>query len=393
MAGSKKKQAKAANIDYGLIAGLLMLTAFGLVTGYSGSGYTALSKGWDVNRFFIKQGIIGGGGFILALFISRLDYHILWNARWIALLGGIGSILLLLVGPIAVTTNNATRWINFFGLFTIQPAEIAKISLIVFVPSIAVMKGREYKGLLPAVLTIIPGTVLAAETYLISSDMSSAVIIFAIGFFIAFAAHPKSWGFFAAAGAVFTAAAAVLYRIWSTITPDAAGSFRITRLLIWKDPAAFEGLTGEQTIMGLYAIGNGGFFGKGLGNSTMKLGQLSEAGNDWIFSVICEELGFFGALLVVLLFAFLLFRILVIAINAPDLYGSLMAAGVFIHIALQAVLHIAVTVNFAPPTGVTLPFFSFGGTSLLIIMMEMAIVMSVSRQISALSNKNMKTRR
>ena len=392
MAKKNKIRTKAANIDYGLLGALILLASFGLVMGYSASGYTAAQQGSNIYRFFAKQGMIGGACFIIALFISKLDYHLLWYVRWIALAGGIGSILLLRVGRFAKTINGATRWLNFFGV-SVQPSEIAKIALIVFVPALVVQMGREFKGILPAIAALLPGTVLAAETYLISKDLSSAAIIFAIGFFITFAAHPKSYGFFIVAAAVLIVAGAGLFYIWSRVTPDAAESFRVTRLLIWKDPAAFEGQPGEQTILGLYAIGSGGLFGKGLGNSTMKLGQLPEVGNDWIFAVVCEELGFFGAGLVVLLFIFLLYRILVVAINAPDTFGALMAAGVFSHIALQAILHIAVTVNFSPPTGVSLPFFSFGGTSLLITMMEMAIVMSISRQITAKANKQIKNRR
>lgn len=392
MAKKNKIRTKTANIDYGLLGALILLAAFGLVMGYSASGYLAAKKGLDVYWFFAKQGLIGGVCFLMALLISKADYHVLWYLRWLMMAGAAGSILLLMVDRFSVNKNGATRWLEFFGV-SVQPSEIAKIALIVFVPAIAVKMGQEFKGILPSIAALIPGTLLAAETYLISKDLSSAVIIFAIGFFITFAAHPKSYGFFIVGAVVLIAAAAGVFYIWSRVTPDAAESFRVTRLLIWKDPAAFEGGTGEQTIMGLYAIGNGGLFGKGLGNSTMKLGQLSEAGNDWVFAVICEELGFFGALLVVLLFIFLLFRILIIAINAPDTFGALMAAGVFSHIALQAILHIAVTVNFSPPTGVTLPFFSFGGTSLLITMMEMAIVMSISRQITAKANKQIKNRR
>ncbi len=386
MAKRKKNTAAAGTIDYGLLAGLILLTAFGLIVGYSANGYSGSAER-DIFRAFAKQGLITGASFAAALLISRLDYHILWDLRWLLFVAAAGLIALLMVKPLAVTLNSATRWLRMPGGFTIQPSEVAKLALIVFVPAVAVNRGRDYKGIIAPVIALLPGTFLALETYRISSDLSSAVIIFAMGYFIAFAAHPKSSGFFIAAGIVIVAAAVALYFVWTRLTPDAADSFRILRLLIWKDPAAFEGQKGEQTIMGLYAIGSGGFFGRGFGNSTMKLGQLSEAGNDWIFAVICEELGFFGAMLVVLLFIFLLYRILVTAINAPDLFGSLMCAGVFIHIALQAALHIAVTVNFSPPTGVTLPFFSYGGTSILIIMMEMAIVMSVSRQISASKNK------
>ncbi|MEE1109293.1 MAG: FtsW/RodA/SpoVE family cell cycle protein, partial [Lachnospiraceae bacterium] len=260
MAKKNKIRTKTANIDYGLLGALILLAAFGLVMGYSASGYLAAKKGLDVYWFFAKQGLIGGVCFLAALLISKADYHVLWYLRWLMMAGAAGSILLLMVDRFSVNKNGATRWLEFFGV-SVQPSEIAKIALIVFVPAIAVKMGQEFKGILPSIAALIPGTLLAAETYLISKDLSSAVIIFAIGFFITFAAHPKSYGFFIVGAVVLIAAAAGVFYIWSRVTPDAAESFRVTRLLIWKDPAAFEGGTGEQTIMGLYAIGNGGLFG------------------------------------------------------------------------------------------------------------------------------------
>ena len=149
------------------------------------------------------------------------------------------------------------------------------------------------------------------------------------------------------------------------------------RLKIWRNPEAYE--KGFQTIQGLYAIGSGGIFGSGLGSSVQKLGFVPEAQNDMIFSIICEELGIFGGLIVLMLYAYLLYRLFVIAQNAPDMFGSLMVSGIFIHIALQVILNIAVVVNLMPNTGVTLPFISYGGTSVLFLLSEMGLVLAVSR--------------
>ena len=162
---------------------------------------------------------------------------------------------------------------------------------------------------------------------------------------------------------------------------DETGSFRIQRIQVWLDPESYASLGGYQVMQALYAIGSGGFFGKGLGKSTQKLGSLPEAQNDMIFSIICEELGVFGAALLILLFVFLLYRLFFIAQNAPDLLGALIASGIFIHIAIQVVLNIAVVINLIPTTGITLPFVSYGGTSILFLMGEMALALSVSRQI------------
>ncbi len=364
--------------DNGLIAALILLVSFGLVMGYSASGNTALSNGKAAFYFLLKQGVIGLGGFALALILSKLDYHVLWNLGY----AGVGvSAVLLFILRFFEPINGARRWIRILGKFTFQPSELARLAIVICVPILAVKKRRAFGSLSDTILSLLPGTLLAAETLFISDDLSSAVILFAMSYFVVFIAHPGTRKLLAAAAAGVLAAAAFVLYVWMRYVPGDGSSFRLIRLLIWKNPAAYEGTNGEQTILGLYAIGNGGFFGKGLGSSTMKLGQLREAGNDWIFSVICEELGFFGAFVVVLLFLYLLYRLLVIAIHAPDLYGSLLTAGVFAHMALQSALHIAVTVGLAPPTGVTLPFFSFGGSSLLITMAEMAVVMSVSRRI------------
>ena len=151
--------------------------------------------------------------------------------------------------------------------------------------------------------------------------------------------------------------------------------------MVWLEPEANASVGGYQVMQGLYAIGSGGLFGKGLGNSLQKLDYVPEAQNDMIFSIVCEELGLFGALLLTVLFIFMLYRLFFIAQNAPDLLGSLIASGIFIHIALQVVLNIAVVTSVIPTTGITLPFVSYGGTSILFLMAEMALALSVSKQI------------
>ena len=155
--------------------------------------------------------------------------------------------------------------------------------------------------------------------------------------------------------------------------------YQLDRITAWVDPTATD--TGYQTLQGLYAIGSGGFFGRGLGQSLQKLGFVPEPQNDMIFSIICEELGLFGATLLILMFMFMIYRFMVIASNAPDLMGSLLVVGVMAHIGIQVILNIAVVTNTIPNTGVTLPFISYGGTSVLFLMLEMGMVLSVSNQI------------
>ena len=173
----------------------------------------------------------------------------------------------------------------------------------------------------------------------------------------------------------------VLLVVVLSSTMENSDNFRIQRILVWLHPEDYASGDGYQTLQALYAIGSGGLFGRGLGNSIQKLGSVPEAQNDMIFSIICEELGIFGGMLVLLLFGYLLYRLFFIAQNAPDMFGSLMVSGIFIHIALQVILNIAVVVNLLPNTGVTLPFISYGGTSILFLMGEMGLALSVARQI------------
>ena len=166
-----------------------------------------------------------------------------------------------------------------------------------------------------------------------------------------------------------------------TLDMDNVENFRLARALVWLNPEKYSSEGGYQIMQALYAIGSGGFFGKGLGNSIQKLGPVPEAQNDMIFSIICEELGVFGGMVVLLLFGYMLYRLFFIAQNAPDFYGSLMVSGILIHIALQVILNICVVLNWIPTTGITLPFFSYGGTSIMFLMAEMGIALSVSRRI------------
>ena len=191
--------------------------------------------------------------------------------------------------------------------------------------------------------------------------------------------HPKTKPFLVSLGIV-AAAAGVVIAILS-VTAANSDNFRLQRIISWLNPEASADSGSFQVMQGLYAIGSGGFFGKGLGSSTQKLGILPEAQNDWILVIICEELGVFGVLVILCLFGFLLYRLMFIAQNAPDLYGSLIATGIFVHIALQVILNIAVVTGILPSTGIILPFISYGGTAVLFLMAEMGIALGISRRI------------
>ncbi len=363
--------------DYNLLAIVILLTCFGLVMLYSTSAFESIRENsGDSMSYFRKQAFISAGALILALIGSLIDYHII--ARFALPIYGVSVVLLIATKFIGRTVNGATRWI-YFGPISFQPAELAKLAIILFLPVLIVKMGHKLKGWKAPATVASFGLLAAFCTYVFTDNLSTGLIIAGITVVLIFIAHPKTVPFIIGGGAL--AALGTIGVAILVATAKNSDSFRIKRILVWLDPEAHASLGGYQVMQALYAIGNGGFFGKGLGNSTQKLGKLPEAQNDMIFSIICEELGVFGAALVILMFVFMLYRLFFIAQNAPDLLGSLIASGVFVHIALQVVLNIAVVTNMIPTTGITLPFVSYGGTSILFLMAEMALALSVSRQI------------
>ena len=231
-------------------------------------------------------------------------------------------------------------------------------------------------GITRAALITLPLAAIVAH-----NNLSSGIIIAGIGFVMMFVASKKMLLYalcVIGAGAVLVGAGPIGNAL---TTMKILKPYQLTRINVWLDPEAYPTTGGYQVLQGLYAIGSGGLFGKGLGESIQKLGFVPEAQNDMIFSIICEELGLFGAVLVIFLFVFMIYRFMLIASNAPDLFGSLLVVGVMAHIAIQVVLNIAVVTNSIPNTGITLPFISYGGTSILFLMIEMGMVLSVSNQI------------
>ena len=374
--GKKKSGEGRDYYDYNLLAAVILLTCFGLVMLYSTSAYEAAVNYENDMFYFAKQAGISVLSLIMVLIVSQLDYHLF--AKYSQYVYVISVILLVLTKFIGREVNGAKRWI-YFGPISFQPAEMAKLAVILFLPCVIVKTGSriaERKGMVQVCSV---GGIAALCTYVFTENMSTAIIIAGITAVLVFIAHPRTAPFVAAAGVVVIFA---LVMVWLASSSSlTGGSFRLRRIMVWLGPEAHPSEGGYQVMQGLYAIGSGGFFGKGLGNSTQKLGALPEAQNDMIFSIICEELGVFGAAMVILLFVFLLYRLFFIAQNAPDLLGSLIASGIFVHIALQVVLNIAVVINLIPTTGITLPFVSYGGTSILFLMAEMAVALSISKRI------------
>lgn len=363
--------------DYSLVAAIILLTCFGLIMLYSTSAYTSTIRFNDDMYFFKKQTAISFVCIAGALFISMFDYHIL--AKFTGVLYAVAAGTMILVrSPLGTVSNGARRWLKI-GPIQFQPAEIAKIAVIVCLSYMIVHMGKKMNSLKACMILGAMGTFLALLAYVCTDNLSTAIIIFCITAGMIFIAHPKTRIFLIIAAVAIAVIAIGVFIIGQSV--QQTDDFRLNRIVAWLHPENATGDAAYQTIQALYAIGSGGFLGRGLGNSIQKLGSVPEAQNDMIFSIVCEELGILGGMIVLLLFAYLLYRLFFIAQNAPDLFGSLIVSGIFIHIALQVIFNIAVVVNLMPNTGVTLPFISYGGTSILFLMAEMGLALSVARQI------------
>ncbi len=376
----KTRKARIQYFDYSLLAVIIFLMCFGLVMLFSASSYGAMVKFGDSMYFFKRQLIFCVLGISVMWFVLQLDYHIYAKyakkVYWIAIF-----LMMLVQTPLGVEVNGAKRWLKLPVLPQFQPSEIAKIAVIIFVPIIICQMGKEIHSFNGIVKSLTWGALAAGCVLFLTDNLSTAIIVMGICCILVFVVHPKTAPFMAFI-IVGVIAAAVLIIMLSNLIDNVGEveNFRLRRIVVWLDPESYSSDWGYQTLQGLYAIGSGGFFGKGLGNSAQKM-VIPEAQNDMILSIICEELGVFGAIIVLTLFGIMLYRLMFIAQNAPDIYGALIATGIFAHIAIQVILNVAVVTNTIPNTGITLPFISYGGTSIIFLMIEMGIALSISKKI------------
>ena len=376
-AGGRRKETDGADyFDYNLLAVIVLLTAFGLVMQYS---VTAYDVQVSHSTAFMKQVLIAAGSVVLLIIVSRVDYHRYTRRAGLAYF--LSCLLLIATRFIGTNVNGATRWIRI-GPVQFQPAEVAKLTVILFCPVLIVKMGRKFRRYKGQFLVLGTGMLTLVLTRFFTDNLSTAIIIFGITYVMVIVAdpHPK-WYVMLLIGGIGIAFI-TYFVLKGTVSTGGITDFRMRRILVWLDPEGNQKDGGYQVMQGLYAIGSGGVLGKGLANSTQKLGALPEAENDMIFVIICEELGMVGAFIVIGLFIYLLYRLFFIALNAPDLLGSLITVGIFTHVALQVVVNIAVVLNVIPTTGITLPFVSYGGTSLLFLMAEMGIALNISGQIT-----------
>lgn len=359
-----ERSAKKRSYDYILLIVVILLVVIGLVLLYSTSAYNGRVKFHDAFYYLKKQGFATALGLAGMLVVAKVDYH-----KWVPLanLGYLTAILLsLAVIFIGDEYNGSKRWLSL-GPVSFQPSEFAKVAVILFLACLVTKNVRKMSKFTTLIKVMIPVFPIAGLVG--ASNLSTAIIIMGIAVVLIFVASPKYAQFFwmGAAGTGFMGVFLALE------------SYRLERLAIWRNPELYE--KGYQTLQGLYAIGSGGLFGRGLGESVQKLGFLPEAQNDMIFSIICEELGLVGASLIILLFLILIWRFFVIATHAKDLLGALIGAGAMAHMMIQVILNIAVVTNTIPNTGITLPFISYGGTSVMFLLLEMGLVLSVSNLI------------
>ena len=350
------------SIDYVLLILVLLLVVFGLVVLYSTSAYNGRVKFADPAYYLRKQFFATSIGLFSMYLVSCMDYRRLQNYAWI----GYGIALMLSTAVLFVGReyNGSKRWLAL-GPLSFQPSEYAKLAVVVLLAAIVSRNAshmKSWKYMFLVILLILPVVGLVG-----SNNLSTAIIILGIAVILIFVANPQFLPFLWIGGT-----GVGFIGIFLSLE-----SYRLERLAIWRNPELYE--KGYQTMQGLYAIGSGGLFGVGLGESMQKLGFVPEAQNDMIFSIICEELGLTGAVAVLVIFGLLIWRLMVIATWTKDLFGALLAAGVMGHIMIQVILNVAVVTNTIPNTGITLPFVSYGGTSVFFLLLEMGIALSVSR--------------
>lgn len=378
------KRTKRAYFDFTLLAVVVLLVCFGFVMIYSASAYQSNIKFGNSMYFLNKQVMAAVLGFVLLAiltFIPPKVYRMI--PSWVYIAAAFALMSLLLVPGIHITSHGATRWIKIGPLPQFEPVEVVKLLIIIFYARTITKKQKDMDTWLGIFMPLIPVVALCIFIYFVSRNLSSALIVFIIPVLMITIVAKDRKKIFLIWAALIVAAGLILGIIYlvDRFSDGLFSSFRIGRILAWWHPEKYGSDEGFQVLQALYAIGSGGLFGKGLGESVVKIGDISEAQNDMIFSIVCEEMGIFGAFCLILLFAILIHRLFVIAGNTRDLFNAMLVIGILSHIAVQVILNIAVVTNTVPNTGVSLPFISAGGTSVLLFLAEIGIALAVGRTI------------
>ncbi len=359
------------NIDYALLLIVVALVIFGIIMVYSSSYYVSAINLGDSTYYLRKQSMYALIGFGVMYVASKFDYK-LYHSKIPWVLYIVSLVLVLYAGFFGESSNGASRWISIFG-FTFQPSELAKVAIILLIPYLISTKTHLLGSLKGHIELLLPTMIMAM--CVAKENLSTAIIIVVIGGGVLFLASPRIKEFIFIG--VFSMVTMTLYLFLSSLL----GGWRGGRFNAWLDPFAYAQDKGFQIIQSLYAVASGGFFGLGLGKSRQKLSFIPEAHNDIIFAIVCEELGFFGAAILLLIFGAYIWRTFDIALKCKHLFPSLICSGVAIMIATQVIINVAVVTNTIPNTGIPMPFISSGGTALVIAMGLTGIVLNISRSV------------
>ena len=379
-----------ARVDLQMLLAIVMLTVFGLVMILSASGYIcATSKLYNYDMYYLVKKQLGWSavGIVLMLVVARVDYRVWAPLAPLAYLFAIAIIFMLKLPESfvvhGITRDEATRWLAI-GPMSFQVADAVKLALVVFFAWFPCRFSKMMNYTAGVIPVWILGGIVALLIYEISQNLSTAIIILGMTVLVSYISSRKTWLFvlFGLLGV-----GVITYIVWGIWSDMPTGSelaelpFRVKRIVAWLDPFNPEYMSSisYQIVQSLYAVGRGGLTGVGLGNSIQKMGSIPEAQNDMIFAIVMEELGVLGAGVILLLFGYLIYQLFAVAVRAQDKFGRLLVAGVMVHLSLQVLLNVAVTLNLIPNTGVSMPFFSSGGTSAVFLYFELGLAFSVWR--------------
>ena len=377
----KNREAAKGALDLPFLLLTLLLTGIGLIMLFSASFPSAFYETGDATYYVKRQAFFAAVGVAGMLFVGKVNYQRFRGAAKLLLGVALFLLIMVIIPGVGITINNSTRWLGIEGVLTFQPSEIAKLAIIVyFADSISKKKEKMQdfrEGVLPyAIILVVFGILMMLEPHL-----SGTILIFGIGIMMMVVGGMRRWLVAAGFGGVAVVGWGFVKLVESGIISYGAG-----RINMWKNPWIDPLDEGYQMVQSLISIGSGGLLGVGFGKSRQKFLFLPEEHNDFIFAIVCEELGLIGASMIMLVFMLMIFRGFWIALHARDRFGALMVVGVMTQISLQTFLNIAVVTGLIPATGISLPFFSYGGTALMLHLVEMGIVLSVSRQIPAPRN-------